>query len=79
MENRKRVITGLIAFGILFQTCLRGTDPSSASAVPSGTLIWQLGEPDNLYNEFGTFHKGPEVVTMPDDAPIIDACKCSKI
>ncbi len=80
MENGKKVIAaGLIILGAFFLASLRGEETRSPLDIPSGTLIWQLGERDNLYNEFGNFHKGPEVVAIPDGTPIIDACNCSKI
>src|SRR5579871_2885461 len=53
--------------------------PPSSVAIPSGPLIWQIGQPDDLYNEFGDFHRGPEVVDIPSPGATIGSCDCSKI
>jgi hypothetical protein len=53
--------------------------PTPPAGIPSGPLIWQIGQPDDLYNEFGDFHRGPEVVDIPSPGAMIASCDCSKI
>ncbi len=57
-----------------------GTTPEGASpALPGGALVWQIGAPDDLYQEFGFFHNGPEVVNIPSEGATIGACDCLNI
>jgi hypothetical protein len=54
-------------------------DGSFSPAIPSGSLIWQIGIPDDLSTEFGDFHRGPEVVDIPSVGAVIDAAGCANI
>ncbi len=76
----------LTAYAAMALSAAKAQNPSPASpvplsfaAIPSGQLIWQIGQPDDLYNEFGDFHRGPEVVDIPSVGATIASCDCSKI
>jgi hypothetical protein len=55
------------------------TITSPPVSVPTGSLLWQIGIPDNLFNEFGDFHHGSETVEIPSVGTIVDASGCAKI
>jgi hypothetical protein len=55
------------------------TGSSPSVSIPRGSLLWQIGIADNLFSEFGDFHKGPETVDIPAVGSMIDAAGCAKI
>jgi hypothetical protein len=48
-------------------------------AVPTGSLLWQIGVPDDQFKEFGDFHNGPETVDIPSVGAQIDTAASAKI
>jgi hypothetical protein len=54
-------------------------ETSPSVSVPTGSLLWQIGIADNLFNEFSDFHKGPELVNIPSVGATIDAAGCANI
>jgi hypothetical protein len=77
----KKILATLCLFTTLVAVhAQRPTAAASASpSIPTGSLVWQIGIPDDLYNEFGDFHKGPEAVTIPSVGAKIDAAGCAQI
>jgi len=65
-------------FLFLFFT-IRAQGAEDSISIPTGTLLWRIGIPDDLSNEFGDFHKGPETVDIPSTGAIIDAAGCAII
>jgi len=68
------IVVALCLFVSLFpvHTC-------QAAAIPTGSLLWRIGIPDNLSSEFADFHHGPETVDVPVVGTIIDAAGCAKL
>ena len=52
---------------------------TQSTDIPTGSLLWQIGVADDLYNEFADFHRGPEIVEIPSVGATIDASDCAKI
>ncbi len=71
--------TAAAFFVSLLPVCAETNEPATATLLPQGSLIWQIGIADDLYSEFGNFHKGPETVTIPSVGTVIDATGCAKI
>ena len=77
----KRFGLALCCFASLAVVCAEPPMEATKPPVPGtgGLLLWQIGIPDNLSTEFGDFHKGPEIVTIPTVGAKIDAAGCAAI
>jgi len=62
---------------------LEAQSPTSATgpsvSIPTGSLLWQIGIPDDRFTEFGDFHRGSETVEITSVGTVIGAAGCAKI
>ncbi len=69
-----------IGVALCFSFTLLTFGHTFGSEIPAGSLIWQIGIPDDLASEFAPdFHRGPETLDIPSIGALIGPSGCDKI